>query len=645
MRYLLLILFTGIVTLCCTAQVTKKDSLLHALPSAKEDTAKIRLLINIHKLYASKNYDSFYYYLHTADALAQKLHTDKFDFLINVGYIEYYYYNNDYKTSLGYALKNKGIAEKQNDLTLMAKSYNNLAAVYNHFRNYKSAIEYALKCLQLSEQTKDSASFPVRNLTASNTYYNLQQYDKTIQYAKKAVEFGKQFNNPFAVAMGLNNMSAAYSGLNLLDSSTMISNQQLQFAKAQEDVVNIYYALINICYDYFKSGNVKALNDYAAELAQNDKAFIDSQTVAETYNVFAMNLITRQQYGQAKSKLDSGISIALKTSNPDALGNLYHIYSVLYFLQGKIKDGEHYSFKYDSINTAANIKELNFYTEELETKYNTEKKEAQIKLQQAQLKQKNILNYYLIAGAAALLVILLLTYHNYRNRQKWQQAKIDELETEKQLAATEAVLKGEEQERTRLAKDLHDGLGGMLSGIKFSLSNMKENLVMTPANAQSFERSIDMLDSSIREMRRVAHNMMPEILVKYGLDTALKEFCDEIGRSGVIHINYQSVGVYNASIPQSETVAIYRIIQELVNNTIKHAGAKNILVQLHQYEQEKLLAVTVEDDGNGFDTNLLKQSGGMGWRNIQNRVEFLKGRVDIQSSPGKGTSVMIEIKI
>ena len=112
-----------------------------------------------------------------------------------------------------------------------------------------------------------------------------------------------------------------------------------------------------------------------------------------------------------------------------------------------------------------------------------------------------------------MLIISLLLIRNYKNKQELQQRRITELETEKQLTATEDVLKGEEKERTRLAKDLHDGLGGMLSGIKHSLNAMKGNLVMTPENHQAFERSMDMLDSSIREMRRVAHNMMPEALV------------------------------------------------------------------------------------------------------------------------------------
>ncbi len=625
--------------------VPVKDSLLRKLAAAPEDTSKIMLLLKVQKLYSTDNFDSSLYYLNTARDLAQKLRTDAFDFYINTGFAEYYYYNNSFKNALDYAMKNKEIAEKGNDQKLLAKSYNNLAAVYNHFGQYQSAIDYTLKCIAISEQTKDSASFPVRNLTASNTYYNLQQFDKAIVYAKKAIEYGKQFHNSFVVMMGLNNLSASYSGLNMLDSSIMINKQQLEIAKQEEDIVNINYALINLCLDHFKIGNMAALENYAAELASYSKNYPDNSTNIDIHDAFALNFIAQQKYGQAKAELDAGIRMALEDSNLDALGNLYRNYSILNYTQGKIKEGETYSFKYDSIISAGNLKELNFYTEELETKYGTEKKEAQIKLQQAKLKQKNDLNYFLIAFAAVLLLIIFLVYRNYRNRQHLQQAKIDELETEKQLMAAAAVLKGEEQERTRLAKDLHDGLGGMLSGIKYSLSNVKENLVMNAENAEIFERSIDMLDSSIREMRRVAHNMMPEVLLRYGLDAALKEFCNEIDRSGVTHIVYQSIGMEEAVVDKTTAVTIYRVAQELVNNAIKHAAAQNLLVQLHASGRDKLLSLTVEDDGSGFDTAILKNASGMGWSNIQSRVEFLKGKIDINSTAGNGTSVLVEVSI
>jgi signal transduction histidine kinase len=216
------------------------------------------------------------------------------------------------------------------------------------------------------------------------------------------------------------------------------------------------------------------------------------------------------------------------------------------------------------------------------------------------------------------------------------------MEKEEQLAATEAVLKVEEQERIRLAKDLHDGLGGMLSGIKYAFQTMKGNLVMTPDNQQSFERSMDMLDSSIKEMRRVAHNMMPEALVKFGLNIALKDFCNDINRSGALQVSYQSIGIENAVIEQTTAITIYRIVQELINNIMKHAAAKSAIVQVSK-TSDAVIRITVEDDGKGFDPVIIQEAKGIGWSNIHSRVKYLKGKVDVRSEVGKGTSVLIEL--
>ncbi|MFT3675116.1 MAG: sensor histidine kinase [Chitinophagaceae bacterium] len=632
--------------LLCQAQDSpKKDSLLKLLPGAKDDSTRIMVLIKVSSLYATDNFDSSLLYMNKAKDLAANKGVTSCDPFINTSFAEYYYYNNDFNKSKEYALKNITIAEKGGNNKLLAKTYNNLAAIYNHFGNYKSAIDYALKCLALSEKTKDSASFPVRYLTASNTYYNLKQYDRSIYYSKKAIEFGNEFNNTFAVMMGLNNLAASYSDKHKIDSAIHFYSKQFDLAQKEDDVVNKIYALINLCYNYYLNNDLPHIEKYGSMLSAIESEMPDKKLIAEISNVRALRLILNKQYSSAKTELDNGIALAIREKAESALGNLYRSYARLYYAQNKFKEAETYSYKYDSLQSASNIRELNFYMEDLAIQYETEKKENKLKLQQTRLMQKNNLIYFLASGVIALLLISLFAYRNYTNRQKFNQAKIDELKKEKLLTATEAVLKGEEQERGRLAKDLHDGLGGMLSGIKHLLSSMKGNLIMTPDNTQAFERSIDMLDSSIREMRRVAHNLMPEMLVKYGLDTALKEFCNEITGSGVTKANYQSIDIDNASIDQTAAVAVYRIVQELVNNAIKHGKANEVLVQLHLLQQEKLLTLTVEDNGTGFDVNLLNGSKGAGWRNVQSRVDFLKGKLDVQSAPGRGTSVLIEINI
>lgn len=640
MRKLLVTISVLLVAVTLKAQ---KDSLLKLFSSAKEDTAEISLLLQVQKLFSNTNFDSSLYYLNKTKHLAAKHGITKYDPVINARFTEYYYSNNDYKKSEEYALKNLTIAEQTNDGKLLARTYNNLTAIYNHFGNYKSAIDYALKCIDLSEKRKDSTDLGGHYATVSNTYLNLGQYEKCIDYAKKAVDIGIKFKDGQAVTAGYNNTAASYSNMHHINEAIYYYEKLLKIAREEEDVVMTTYALINKAYNHFKINDLAGIKHTVSQLEDVIPQMPDKSILAEAYNAKALQFILEKNYLPAKAALDTGVALAKGENAADALGNLYYAYSKFYYTQDKIKEAEDYSYKKDSLVTIANQQSLNFYMQDLETKYETEKKEAQIQLQQTQLKQKTIFNYFLIGGAAAFLVISLLGYRNYKSRQKLQQLRIDELENEKQLAASAAVLKGEEQERARLAKDLHDGLGGMLSGIKYSLNNVKGNLIMTPDNTQAFERSIDMLDGSIREMRRVAHNMMPEVLVKYGLDTALKEFCNDIDNSGVLAVNYHAIGLTDVSLDQSIAITIYRIVQELVHNAIKHAGAAHILVQLHVVASEKLLTLTVEDDGRGFDTGTLKEAAGIGWKNICSRVDFLKGKIDITSGAGKGTSVLIEI--
>lgn len=626
------------------AQQAVIDSLFRELPKAKLDTTRIMLLLKINSVYSNAgNFDSALRYLNQANKLAEEKEISDWIPRINTAFILYYYNNNDYNKTKEYALKNLAIAEKNKDDILLAKAYNNLTAVFTHFGNNRQAIDYALKCLAMSEKTKDSVDFPARYATVSNTYLNLNQNERAISYAEKAIELGTLFHDTLALVTGLNNLAAAYSSEHKLDSAIYYGNEQVKLAQQTGDVANETYGLINLSYRYFLLGNLSGLEKTLTMLSKVQDQMPDKSILAEIYVAKALRHILRKEYKPAQSLLDSCIVLAASEKATNALGNAYRSYAKMFFMQGKIKEAEDYAYKFDALQSEANISELNFYIKDMEVKYETEKKEDQIKLQQATIRQKSTLNYILVGSALSILIISLLSYRNYNHRQKLQQAKIDELETEKQLTATEAVLKGEEKERSRLAQDLHDGLGGMLSGIKYSLNNMKENLIMTPANAQSFEHSINMLDNSINEMRRVAHNLMPESLLKFGLDAAVRDFCSEMQLNGMLQVHYQSVGLKNKSIDQSLSVTVYRITQELLNNIIKHAGATQAVVQIGATEEQ--LTITVEDNGKGLAAETIKAAPGIGWKNIHSRVDYHKGSISIQSQPDKGTSVFIEFPL
>ncbi len=304
----------------------------------------------------------------------------------------------------------------------------------------------------------------------------------------------------------------------------------------------------------------------------------------------------------------------------------------------------------DSVLAEANLKQAIT----LAAIYENDKKEKEIsqlqadgKMREAIVKQKTLLNSIFIIALAAILLTASLLFRNFKHKQMLntqqqfiQQQKISQLEKEKQLMAVEAMLKGQEEERTRLAKDLHDGLGGMLSGIKISFSNMKENMIMDATNLAVFERSILQLDNTIEELRKVSHNLMPEALVKFGLKSAVKDFCESIQVHGNTKIICEQLGV-ERELGNKGDINAYRIIQELVTNAVKYAQASQIMVQLTKTPNKVM--ITVEDNGKGFDLSTLEKTPGIGLTNIKYRVNYLNGTIEINSKPGDGTTVNIEL--
>ncbi|MBS1567630.1 MAG: sensor histidine kinase, partial [Bacteroidetes bacterium] len=490
----------------------------------------------------------------------------------------------------------------------------------------------------------------------ANLYKNANEFDKQLDCGRKALQAAEKSGIAEDRFISYTIIVHAYTNLAENTKAAAARDSGLRYYSTSYDyLVRIAFHLVSGSINMSIKELDKAKADFstAISLAKEGKQVF---SLIQSEMQLARVLTLQKKFGEAEKILLSADSAIAKTNENTQRITLLQYYAELYEEAGDPGKAIGYYKKYIALNDSLTSLENRKYVNELETKYETGKKEAQIaqmglerQVQQLTIRQKSTLNYVLAGLAAVLLISSLLVYKNYRQKQRLQQQRIAELETEKQLTATEAVLKGEELERTRLAKDLHDGLGGMLSGIKYSLDTMKRNQIMTPENQQAFERSIDMLDSSIQEMRRVAHNMMPESLVNFGIDAALRDFCDDMTQTGAIKVTYQSIGLQGEAITQTTAIAIYRIVQELINNIMKHAAATTAIVQLSKKGAH--LSITVEDNGKGFDPSKLEPLGfrnegrGMGWVNIQNRIDLLKGKLDVKSLPGNGTSVLIEFNV
>lgn len=229
---------------------------------------------------------------------------------------------------------------------------------------------------------------------------------------------------------------------------------------------------------------------------------------------------------------------------------------------------------------------------------------------------------------AVLLLLVFWFIRSYYTRKLERQRN----ELEKQHAI--------EQERVRMARELHDGLGSMLSGIKHSFSAMGNQLVLDEIQQSNFRKNIDKLNASIKEIRHISHSIAMEGLLSGGLENSLKDYCNSVNQPEVLEVVFRALDTENISLTEEQAFHLFRITQELLQNIIRHSGATRAIVQIG-YNAARLY-LTVEDDGAGFDMKAVNNNG-IGLKNIQSRIKILKGRMDYRTAPSAGTSVLIEI--
>jgi signal transduction histidine kinase len=206
-----------------------------------------------------------------------------------------------------------------------------------------------------------------------------------------------------------------------------------------------------------------------------------------------------------------------------------------------------------------------------------------------------------------------------------------------QKSAFAAVVTAEENERKRIAMELHDGLGQLLSAARLNVSVLEDTT--NNEDREVVENAEALIDQAIADLRNISHNLMPSALIRLGLVSALNDMAEKINSSRQIAVKVEATGI-SARLPENFEIAIYRVVQEAVNNILKHANARNISVSLGLIGEN--LSLTIADDGKGMPEDAGKKSGrGIGWDDIRSRVSLFNGNMKLYSEPGKGTQLSI----
>jgi signal transduction histidine kinase len=613
------------------------DSLLQRLPTAKADTSAVLLYLDVGKQYrnAGDLNASAVYYL-KAQALSRELNymfglfesSDYYSFVLKRQAL--------YDSAIAVNRETMEVALRQADAYQVAVEKHNIGVAYVNKGFNETALTYYMESLAYFEQANHPEEMGLLHNMIQVAYARMDRHEDAVPHGEKVLTL---LPDTLGAGYGyaLLNLSISYCQLRppqeekamaglqkVLHIAALTGNADLE-AEAYNMIANIHFRNNRI--DESETYYRKALAFFREEVYPKDFciANIGLAKIAMFRNDFG------KAGAMAQKNLEISRSKGIRLEEKNVLSFLWELSAARHDYAGRNR----WKAALDSVQHIVVNETMLRAVEELQIKYETEKKEIQI----IDLEKENRWMVGLsLAGGAALLLALGLLFYRHRlnvNKRRLAEQQVKQLQQEQQLIATQAVLDGETQERTRLARDLHDGLGGLLSAVRLNLEDMKGGAARNADGTARFDKAIGMLDESIREMRRVAHHLMPDALSRFGLKTALTDFCNSIPSA---EFNYFGDG---RRFDRNLEVVIYRIVHELINNSLKHARAGHILVQIVQ--ETGRIALTVQDDGHGFDPETV--TTGAGIRNIRTRVASSGGTIDMRSSAENGTEINVELEI
>jgi signal transduction histidine kinase len=502
------------------------------------------------------------------------------------------------------------LAEEANDTIQLIYANIDLADMQYENQIRDSAYRRYNSALDIAKTNGDLNLISVCQGAVGRYHLNEENNDTALVYIRASLNGFKALGNLEEVAIAENNIALCYVNLNQFEKALPYFGQALTKYVSlglEDDVALAYY---NLGFVHYKQGHHDSVVFYVK------KALKIAETIQD---------LERQLWSH---KLLSGSYASM-----EIFDKAYH-------------HRKQYSILSDSLLDAQKLQSM----ADMQTKYETEKQVQAIALLNEKNKTQKAQKRFLIAGVALAILALFVLAFYYIQRGKTARKnatiasqKIQALIDEQEIKTYNAMLEGQEEERMRISADLHDRLGSMLSTIKLMFSALGDKIDRAQEdNRTQLDKANHLIDHACDEVRRISHNLGSGMVASFGLVKSLEELCDSIYQTGKINCTFSSHNMIE-DLPLTTEIEIYRIVQEALNNAIKHAKAKKIEVQISKIEQE--VNVHIADDGIGFKVAEKLQSDSMGLLSIQKRAEKIGGQLHIDSFEGRGTTLIIEIPI
>ncbi len=531
------------------------------------------------------------------------------------------------------------LAQVQKDSIALAQLTHYIGSAHYFKGDYEKAASMYYTALGIFERNNQKKETALVLNDIAKLYRKTRYLARAADTYDKALAAFTDLKDSSGIQMIYNESGVVYEYKGDYEEALRRYNASLKMAALLKDDAGKSWSYNFIAGVYLLQNKFEEAEDYNLRALAIRQKLQDTFAISLSYSDLGNLYSTWGKYDRAEYYFDQSNFIADKMGYKELVSNNYNSMSQLASTMGKYKEAFDY-FKWhtqlkDSIFNAQKTRQI----EEISTIYETTKKEKQIQDQQITIRRRN----QLLFGSIALLLVTALVSYLLYNRYKWkQQARMQSEILKQQELAAKAILEAEEKERSRIAKDLHDGVGQMMSAARMNLSSFANHLqLQNEEQTHSLSNIIHLVDESCKEVRAVSHSMMPQILVKKGLPEAVEELVSKIN-TDVLKINFHAKGFDSRPDSNIETI-LYRVVQECVNNTLKHAQAKHMDISL--LKEHESISITLEDDGKGFDLTTIADEEGMGLKNIRNRIRFLKGEVDFDTAPGKGTSIVLHVPL
>lgn len=551
----------------------------------------------------------------------------------------------------------KGLADSGG----VAGVHNNLGNVYQRKGQLDSALAHFLVARSLRERTGDSGGLANVYNSIAITYDLMGRREDAFAEYERALAHYQQAGDQAGLARIQQNIGILYFQENKFDQAEVAYLKAIRTWKEQGNKQSEARTLNNLGLSFLETGQYEKARTYLEKSLTIQEELGNVPAIAENhYNLGLVSEIEGNRETALKWYLKS-LSEAEAITAQGTLLTLYESISILYSQERQFEQALQYQQKLNELKDSLFSDESARNIAEMEAKYELEAKESRIaalekdnQLQLAENRQQTLEQRLMLGVILGGLIITGLIFWGQRQRLKLvnlQNAQIKATYLQRILALVKenenktlnAMLEGQEQERKRIAEDLHDRLGSMLATIKLHFSEL-ESRMETGQNEslQEVGKVNQLLDRTFVEVREISQNLASGVLSKFGLVPALEDLKTTIEETNAMQVHIHRFGMENR-LDGAFEVQLFRVIQELVTNVIKHAAAEEVRIQLTRHENE--LTVMVEDNGKGFNPDQLKGKEGMGLKNIAARVEKLNGKMNIDSRVNKGTTIILEFQL